>query len=186
MDIRDLTKLELKDLSFLKNRNSLINIGLIVFALIIAKNIYTGQIKKVELLKTKRETELKKNVLIDDISTVEKRINAYKKLLYERDTSSVINTITQLAENSEVKILSVRPEAEIKHNAYSEIPITLNILVKDYHQIGGFISKLESAGEVYIIKDFQIEPNTQAAKIGSNNVDRLFVNLKLITIIFKG
>ena len=78
----------------LKNRNKLINFGLIVLALIIAKNIYGYQIKKVNTLKAKKETELKKNALINNISGLEKRIEVYKKVFYKRDTSSIINNIT--------------------------------------------------------------------------------------------
>jgi len=176
--------MELKKISLLKNTNNLINIGLIILSLIIAKNIYTSQVKKIDALKADRGVELKKNALINDISGVEKRISSYKNVLPERDASSIINSVTQIASSSQIKVISVKPEEGREYTAYNEISIKLSIVAPDYHKIGDFISRLENAPELYIINNFFIRPLTQTLE--SSDADRLSAELTVIAIIFKG
>lgn len=176
--------MELKNISFIKNKNNLINIGLIILSLIIAKNIYSGQVKTIEKQKTNKDIELKKNVLINDISRFEKRINAYKKVLYKRDTTSIINSITQIASSSQIKVTSVKPEREKEYAVYNEISIRLSIVASDYHKIGGFISKLENAPELYRIDSISIRALGQTSSISGE--DRLSVDLTVTAVMFKG
>lgn len=176
--------MELKNISLIKNKNNLINIGLIVLALIIAKNIYSGQGGKIEKLRANKTMELKKNALIGDIGRLEKRIDAYKKVLYKRDTSSIINSITQIAGNSQIKITSVKPEEEKEYAAYNQISVKVSIVAADYHKIGDFISKLENAPDFYIIEEFSIRPLIEKSE--AREADRLSADLRVIAIIFKG
>lgn len=171
-------------LIIIKNTNNLINIGLIILSLIIGKNIYTSQVKKIDTLKADRDVELKKNALINDISEVQKKINSYKKVLPKRDASSIINSVTQIANSSQIKVISVNPEEEREYAAYNEISIRLSIVAPNYHKLGDFISRLENAPELYIINNFSIRPLAQTLESG--DADKLSAELTVIAIIFKG
>jgi hypothetical protein len=175
--------MKLQIVTLIKNKNNLINIGVLILALIIAKNIYSHQIKKIDVLKNDKNTELKKSALINDISLMEKRINAYKIFFYKKDPSTMINNITRIAGESQIKITSVRPEGEKEHIAYNKISARFNMVAPDYHRLGSFISKLESAPEHYIIDYFLI--SVLSPVTGKGNIDRLSAELTVNAIIFK-
>jgi Tfp pilus assembly protein PilO len=179
----DLKNIKLNKVSLPKDKSTLIHVGMIILALIIARNIYGIQVKRAATLEHNKDVEIKKNELAKDINKAEKRINAYRKVLAEKDTNALINSLTQMAARSAIKVTSVRPEGEREYDAYNKITIRLNILARDYHKIGQFISTLENAPELYIIEYLAIKPLTQAGENADN--DRLSADLSATAIIPK-
>lgn len=176
--------MDLKNIKFFKNRDSLVNIGIIVFALIIAKNIYTSQVKAIDVLKVRKDAELKKNAVISDLKGIEKTLSAYKKTFPERDTSSVINNITRLAGTSQIKIASIKPERMSEFDAYNKISVKLSIEAADYHKIGDFVSRLENSSQFYIIDSVYIISIDFSQE--ENKKNKLNAELLVSSIIFKG
>lgn len=159
-----------------KNKNKILNLAVIILAFIIAGNIHKQQTKEIESLKSKKNMETKNNAAIENIGKLEKSINAYKNLLVKKDVSSVINTVSNIAKESGVKIISVRPVSEKKYPDYIKFPFSLMLSAADYHTLGGFISRIESYQDVYVVE--AVEIRSQEQKKG------LTVNLTISSIAF--
>jgi Tfp pilus assembly protein PilO len=147
-----------------KHKNKIVNIAIIILAVIISANIYKKQSEGIEALKKKEDTETKKSEVIKNINQLAQKINSYEKLFIKKDVSAVINTISGLAKESGIKIVSVRPDAEQAYPNYIKLPFGLVISADDYHAIGKFISKLESYQEVYIIEAASIRLDNQSGE----------------------
>jgi Tfp pilus assembly protein PilO len=165
------------ELTRFTNKNALLNLVVILIALIIASNIYKTQNRQVESLKAKKENETKKNTVLEEISNLEKKINAYKTLLPKKDAGVIINNLTDIARQSGVKIGAIRPESEQSFTDYVKLPISLEISASDYHKFGKFISVVESYSDVYIVDSVNISSGSE--KQG------LLINLKLSAILYK-
>lgn len=148
-----------------KNKNKLLNLAVIIIAFIIASNIYKQQTREIESLKSKSNTETKKNTVIENISKLEKSIGTYKNLLAKKDASSVINTVSNIAKESGVKIVSVRPSAEQRQADYIKFPLNLVLTVPNYHTLGSFISKIESYQDVCVVESIEIRFQEQTKEL---------------------
>ena len=161
-----------------KHKNLIFNIALVLGAVFIAYNfIYTRHLRVLPSLKQQQETEIKKNAVLEDVSKLEKRLNAYKNFLVKKDTSSVIGALNDMAKASGLEISSIRPETEQKFQAYIRVPFSLEMYADNYHALGEFISKVESSSDVYTVEDINIRTPTQGNKLP--------VNLKVNKIFFK-
>lgn len=148
-----------------KNKNKLLNLAVIIIAFIIASNIYRQQTREIESLKSKSNTETKKNTVIENISKLEKSIGTYKNLLAKKDAGSVINTVSNIAKESGVKIVSVKPLAEQRQADYIKFPLNLALTVPNYHTLGSFISKIENYQDVYVVESIEIRFQEQAKEL---------------------
>lgn len=163
--------------SFNKYKNLVLNIVIIIVACIVSVKIYKRQVSQMEALKTQKEMEIKKNASFQNIGKLEKKLDAYKNLLARKDANKIINDITNLAKESDIKIVSIRPVPEEAEQDYIKLPFDLAISASDYHTLGKFISKLESYTDVYVIESLEITSESQKKE--------LTANLRLNTIIYK-
>ncbi len=163
-------------LEFNKYKNKVFNLAVVLLAIIVALGIYSKQARDIELLKNTKEVESKKNVVLDNIGKLEKRVDAYRELLKNKDTESIIGSISDMAKESGVKIISIKPETRQKYQDYVKLPFSLVVNSFEYHSLGDFISRIESYPDVYIIEDVRIN--------SLSNKDGLTVNLKLSGIEF--
>ena len=159
-----------------KHKNKIINIVVVIVALIISNNIYKRQASGMESLIQKKDMEIKNNSIIDNINQLEQRLNAYRKLLVKKDAGLVINAISDIAKQSGVKIISIRPDTEQNFSSYIRAPFTLMLTVANYHSLGKFISKLENSQDVFIVEGIDMRSDTQTAE--------LMVNLRLTNVAF--
>ncbi len=162
-------------------KTKVLNIGLIILALIIAGGIYDGQVKDMDSLKEKKETETKKNKLFESIAGLEKEVSSYENFFIEKDMNSVIGTISNIARASNVNIISIKPEAEEKNPDYIKLPLGLTVGADNYHTLGKFISNIEGAQDLFIIDTISIKPQ-EATTAGQNK--ELVANLRISTIVF--
>jgi len=147
-------------------------------------NLYGGQNRKIELLRANRDTEIKKNEVLVSIANFEKKMNSYKKLFNKRDISAVINTISNMAKDSNVKIISMKPRQEENFPAYLKYPFDIVIGVDSYHVIAKFISKIENHPDVFFIDRFEIK-TLEKVRESEQQVHKLFVGLTISTVVFK-
>jgi len=161
-----------------KYKNVIFNIALVLGAVFIAYNfIYTRHLKDLASLNQQRQTEIKKNAVLEEVSKLEKRLNAYKNFLVEKDTSLVIGALSDMAKASGIEISSIRPETEQKFLTYTEVPFSLEMYADNYHALGEFISKVESSSDIYTVEDINIRTPGQGNKLS--------VNLRVNKIFFK-
>lgn len=159
-----------------KNKNKILNFAVIIVAFIITGNIHKQQSKETESLKSRNSMETKNNAVVENIGKLEKSLAAYKNLLAKKDAGSVINTLSNIAKESGVKITSVRPLPEQRYPDYIKSPFNLVLSAPNYHALGKFISKIESYQDVYIVEAINTRFQEQA--------DELSVNLTINSITF--
>lgn len=169
-----------------KYKNKILNILIIIVALFFANRIYINQTKNINSLSEKKDAELKRKELLEDISQAEKKIGSYKSVINNKDISLVINTLRNIARDSFVKIVSIKPQTEQDYPVYTKHSFNLVITAGDYHRIGQFMSRIESHPDIYIVENISIRPIPRAEMRGEGRIDKLTVNLRLSTILLKG
>jgi len=157
-----------------KHKNLALNISIIILAFIVSLNIYKKQNKEILSLNAQKEIEIKKNAEFDTISGLEKKNNYFKNYLSKKDAGLTINTITNIAKELGIKIVSIRPESELKFAQYIKEPFEISFVINSYHDLGKFVSKMESSNNVYVIEII-------TAKYGTKE-NGLLINLRLSSI----
>lgn len=159
-----------------RQKNALIKIGILLFALIIASRIYKAQNTVIESLKVKVDDEVKKNEILIGIGQSEKKINLYRQLFLKHDTASAMNILSGLARDARVKIVSIRPSAQEKLVDYAKVPFELSITAPGYREVGRFISSVENNESIYMVDSMSVDTERQSGE--------LRVNLRVSAIIF--
>jgi len=168
---------------FEKNKNIILNLGVVVLALFIALQIYNGINEKINSLTRQKDTELKKNEASVEIASFEKKIDAYKKVLVKRDLGSVMDAVSAVAKQYAIKVLSIKPDQEEAGPDYIKSSFSLVIIAPDYHALGNFVSRIESYEDIYFVDEVNIgSPDTRGAvrEVGTG----LKVDLKISTISY--
>jgi len=86
----------------------------------------------------------------------------------EEEVPSLLEELSKMAHNADVKIMGIRPEkidsdGRKRKSPLEEIPISIKARC-GYHRLGHFISKLENAGRVFVIRDIKIAGRSQNPK----------------------
>lgn len=165
----------------LNYKNKIIHTVIIIFAIIVASNLYKSQTRGIESLKEKKELEIKKIRVLGDINELTKLIKVYKDLVNKKDISSTINRLSRIANDSDIDIVTISPGKEQVYPLYIKYPFQLVVRTKYYDNIGKFISKLESSPDVYIIDSAQI----RSAESRETRTTNLVMDLTLSTIILR-
>lgn len=177
---------------FFKGKKNIFNLGIIILTLIIVSSVYRNQNKTIESLNIKKETEIKKNEVLNEISRSEKKFKSYGNLLGKKDATSVVDTIKNLAKDSGVEAISVKPGTEEVQLFYIKYPFILVISADSYHAIGKFIDKIESHPDVYFVDAISIRSQQESETLDKESAqmpksaNRLIVDLILSIIAFKG
>jgi len=121
-----------------------------------------------------------------EIVNLEEKI-AQKKLLIidEMDVSALIENISNLADKSGVKITQIKPVihsepkfVQARDSRFGEIEFQL-IAKSDFHQLGNFISKLESAKSFLKLSALEISTDNRNYFVQNIGLSlKSFVNLK--------
>jgi len=160
-----------------KYKNIILNILVIVLALVISNFIYKNQAKAFEKIKLNNEKELKKNRVLNNIKRLDNAFLTYKKAINKKDVSLLINNISNIARESGLSIDLLKPLAENTESVYINYPFELKMRANSYHEVGRFMSKLESDPDIYIVDSMNIVLDPESQK------GRLIVTLKFRTII---
>jgi len=163
-------------------KNKILNLLIIIVALFFAYNIFKSQVKNIAALKERRDTETKKNTVLEKIRESEKKINAYKNLINNKDVSLVMNTVSEIAKDFSINILSIKPQGAQDYSLYIKYSFNLKIEVNNYHSLGEFISKLESHPHIYNVEAITASPESISPE---GDIDKLITDLKISTILLK-
>jgi len=166
-----------------KYKSKVFNIGVIVLALIVGLNLYQAQQRAIEILNAKRENEIKKNGVLTQISSQEKLIAQIAKVVNaKKEVSGLSDKLVVMAKENNVKIISIKPQAEKDFPLYVKYPFDLT-LSANYHRISRFISRLESAPEIFMVESLNMKAPAEYQE-GSEN-ETLIIDLRLSTIVMK-
>lgn len=172
-----------KNALFEKNKNKVLNFGLIILALFIAFQIYKAADQQVNSLIQQKGDELKKNKAAEEIAGFEKKIEVYKKIFFKEDVSSVVDTISNIAKNSSIKIVSIKPGNDEAYPDYIKSVFLITVSAPSYHSLGNFISQIESYKDIYMVDEVSIASAEINQPFESKNTN-LNVNLKISTIAY--
>jgi hypothetical protein len=166
-----------------KNKNKILNFGIIILALFIALQIYRVGNQQVDFLIQEKDDELKKNTVIEEIANLEKRIEAYKKVFVKKDISAVMATLSGIAKISSVKIISIKPSDEEVYPNYIKSTFLINVSAPSYHFLGDFISRIESHKDIFLVGAVSVISTLSDQDLEVDKAD-LNVDLQISTISY--
>jgi Tfp pilus assembly protein PilO len=166
----------------IKHKNTIISSVILVIAIIVSLKIYSKQTTEFNSLFTQKEAETAKNVTLTKISEQFGQLAVYKEFINVKEISSVLDVISEIAKESGVDIMSIRPESEQSKDIYIRYPYVLNVVADTYHKIGDFISRLESHPDIFSVENISMSPQRiQGEKAG----EQINASLTIGTIIVK-
>ncbi|MDP3041217.1 MAG: type 4a pilus biogenesis protein PilO [Candidatus Omnitrophota bacterium] len=166
-----------------KNKNKIINFGVIILVLVIALQFHRSANDRISSLIQQQNNELEKNKVIEDIAALEKKAEAYKKVFIKKDLASIMDIISGIAKDASVKIISVKPNAEEVLDNHSNFSFLITLSAPSYHALADFISKIENHKDIYLVSEVNINSTVSSLEATRANVD-LEVNLKINTIAY--
>jgi len=166
-----------------RNKNKIINFGIIILALIIAFQFYQSTNNQIKSLIRQQNNELEKNKIVEDISILEKKADIYKKVFVKKDLASIVDIVSGIAKDSSVKIVSIKPYAEEAKNDYINSSFLITLNAPSYHALGNFISKIENHKDIYLVNEISINSEASDRGAAKASVD-LEVSLKINTISY--
>jgi len=159
-----------------KNKNKFFNIALIVISLIVASNIYKKQEEGINALKANIVEEEKRNKTLESIGKLDARIESYRILLAKKETSSYMNDINNIARDTGIKIMSIKPSGEESYSDYTKYIYELTVSSSDYDGLARFINTLEVNQTVYMIDILDIRSSSY------NKEKELSANLRVSAV----
>jgi Tfp pilus assembly protein PilO len=173
---------------------------IILFAIIIAVDLAIVLGWQYRLFSKNNETLVNKkkmlNSLENDLKNLDKttqeigdmdaKINMfYSSMVEEKNISTLIEDISNLANLSGVKITQIRPITdninfeiiEAKDSKFNEIEIQI-VGKANFHQFGNFINRIESAKTFYKVDSFEIEADAKDYNVQNIRLSlRTYVNI---------
>jgi uncharacterized protein YxeA len=168
---------------FERNKNLIINIAIVILAMIIAFQFHKSANDKIDSLVQEEKLEQEKNKVAENIAILEKKAEAYKKVFVKKDLASVMDTLSGIAKDTAVKIISVKPSVEETQDNYTAFPFLITLDAPSYHALGDFISKIENHKDIFLVNDIVINSVALNPDAPDANVD-LGVSLKIYTISY--
>ena len=166
--------------------NQIVSVGVLIIAGFVAVNIYQRQAAKISQLQQIHNEQELKNQLLLSIAETKSRAQLYKQGFKAKDSREIINIITEIAQGAGVKIISLRPlersSTDDKDKIYDKVLFKLDIQVEGYHQLGGFISRLENSPTIFIIESIQVDKllTARAGQVKSLQVALVISELSFI------
>ena len=153
-----------------KNKNTILNVGIVILALIISIKIYQNQDMEILNLKKQKDSEIENNKVFKNLTVLDNKINTYKRSLKINNAGEVMNTISDVAKSVGLKIDSIRPLGESVGEDYIKLPVLVNVRAKNFDQIGKFMGKLESHPAFFTVESFRISLNSDGKGLALNLV----------------
>ena len=166
---------------FYQHKNKVVNTAILILAMLLAHNIYQHQLRVGASLRQRIDTEEKKNVILNNIQLLEKKIKDYKNFFNRKDISVAMNIISEITQNFAINVVSIKPLTPKEKPLYIKHFFYVKLEASNYHEIGKFIGKLESRSELYCVEDLRI------SQLHSYGQERraLGVELTISTILLK-
>lgn len=118
-----------------------------------------------------------------DIAAYEEKVDRYEKMLpTEQEMPSLLENLSAMAKDANVKIVGIMPvttkeDKAKKASVYQEKPILINAK-SGYHELGKFLSSMESADRFMKVSDMQVKHNQQSPK--KHDVELIVVTYTLM------
>ncbi len=125
--------------------------------LLIGHNVYTRQIDKIDETQARLETEQRKTEIHTRIMKIQLEMQKYKdRIPVGRDIPWIVSEITSVARRANLDIHIIEPQPIKKRRFHAILPITLRV-TGSYHQLGRFVSKLESSEKFIKVDEMKLQ-----------------------------
>jgi len=165
-----------------KHHNKAVNAAVIIAALVIAFKIYNNFAREVAIINRTKDTQIEKNVVLEKVSRTNKEIEGLKKFINKKELDSVINTIGDIAKDSGVDIVSISPATEENKPYYIKFFFDLRLSADSYHNIGKFISSLESSQDILNVETVNMDQSGMGVGLKS---EKISISLRISTVLAK-
>ncbi|MDD5155348.1 MAG: type 4a pilus biogenesis protein PilO [Candidatus Omnitrophica bacterium] len=163
-------------------KSNIANLVVVIIFVFISINLYKTQAKNMAALKERKDTEAKKNRVLENLSQLQTKIDELTNLVNTKDLYQTISSLNNMARESAVKIISIKPLGQQDFPAYVKYPFEMTVEAGNYHQIGKFISNIESNPNVYTIESLNMHT---AQNKQDGNVEAISASLRVDTVLFK-
>jgi len=79
----------------------------------------------------------------------------------DKEMPGVLRRLTLAGQQCGIQFESFRPEADVRRDHYSEVPIELQV-VGGYHQVGQFLAEVANMPRIMRVTNLQVQANTKA------------------------
>jgi len=165
------------------NKNKVLTFGFILLVIFAALKLYSSQNQQLASLEENKNEEIKKSASIESLIQVERKINNYKQAFGKKDLSSVVGAMTDLAKDTRVEVISIKPGNEQRFVDYVKSSFLIEIRAQDYHALGQFISNVENYKDLFFVEEVDIVSSANM-QTGIKTEKDLDIHLKISTIIF--
>lgn len=139
----------------LKRTDIAVAVIIVTLGVVISVSLYNMRMRKITTLKNNIKEEKEKNDLLVVLNKLEGSLNAYRMRLKKKDASVLINKITDLSRQSNIRINSLTPVQTQERDIFVKVPISVS-LEGTYHQLGNFISALENSADFLRVESLSI------------------------------
>jgi Tfp pilus assembly protein PilO len=160
-----------------KNKSLVLNLIVIIIAAVVGFNLYQRNVALKAELGSKIKNEQEKSKVLKNIDQSERTMGAYRKLLSKKDANLVMATITNMAKDQGIRVVTVKPLPELRSDQLIKIPFTLTVAPSSYHALGKFISAIESFQDVYVVDSVGIATKDESGESG-----KLIANITISSI----
>jgi len=182
----DLKNINLKDLDLKDPKTQRIVLIALVTFLVFAGYIYFmffPQVRKVtglsrQIFNTKKEiaaakeTVAMKDALVRKLKQYNEKVESYEQRLpAEQEIPSLLGNLSKMAKDANIKIVGITPamayfknQNDDKSQIYQEIPILITAK-SGYHELGYFLSNMESSDRFMKVVDIDIKANKTTPRI---------------------
>ena len=160
-----------------KYRNAIINASVVILSLVIAFNIYKAHVATALSLKAQISEEMKKNSELEKINLMERKISSYKRLLVKRDASAIMNDISAMAREADIKVISIKPSQGEAGADYLKDNFDVIVSAPYYNAVGKFVYLVESHNNLYMVDILDINNKAETGTVG------LTVNLRISSVV---
>ncbi len=195
MNINDLNKIDIKDINLEKIQNTILQNPLnaikglmILLALFASFKILNGKMTENSQNNTKiLELEKKLKVIASHDAKQKEQKEFIANLKSGMETEPLIDFLSDLATETEVKILNFSPADKINKPHFSKINLKLSFTGTSYPQILRFINKIEQAPENLLVKFWRATMDTPPDPAPGEKIPESIISgqLEVETINFK-
>ncbi|MEA3328219.1 MAG: type 4a pilus biogenesis protein PilO [Candidatus Omnitrophota bacterium] len=130
---------------------------IILLGALTANSIHQAQAKKIKTAKARISEEKKKQAILGKIKGIEEKLKEYNPHLSNNaDTNQFLETINKIISDTEIDLVSIRPLSSREQAGYGFLCVSLKAICA-YHQLGDFISKLESSKIFIKVDDIKLK-----------------------------
>lgn len=173
--------------NFLKRKDILLFLGILLLGIFFARRLYQQQQGKIKALKETIAQEEEKAGVGKELAVLGDRITRISEPYLRKESSLTMDRFNELIAQAKVKVVSVSPDPQTDAGDYVKTSFRVNLRTT-YHRLGRFIGLLESQPDFVKIEELSIQGLAQDTRGGSEETalkNDLNVNMKVSVIFIK-